>query len=444
MPTDNLEQLSDEELIRMAGGSDDLESLSDEELIRLASEESPSKKSLPEILGMNLKKAAKETYTEGVAPILHGVSTAAFGLPKVLARKVSPEFEKQVFPEQETGSGKSLRFISEVGGYFGGGASKLAQKAASKFTNKAVKGAVGGAVGGGTQLDVGGQTGVGEKGPTLKGQAMQAITGAGVGAAAVPIVAGVKSVGGFLGKKSTPFLKKVQDAVWQSKYNATEKFGSQIDELVNKSPDNRASLRETIDNFSERYKGGTEKLDDGRVLNLDPDPKLRAAIRRSPKTKQLFENPDLADDLSVRDMQDIINEVQSKVTPQKLKGGGIRSDDRAVMDFIHEIKGAQLDAFPEMAGIRDSYKQSIRAYNNVRNKLLDSNIKKNLVSGFGDEPLVQESFEKLLDKQLVEEVKNFKNTQRLLNATGLVARKTLEGAAIGTAGTILFNRFRNH
>ena len=162
-------------------------------------EENP-KESIPQMFGRNITKAVRETYTEGVSPILSGLSTAAFGAPRQaikdplsalglsgLAKKFAPQIaekiqekgkslEKSIFPEQETGTGKATRFVSEVAGIFGGGASKLAKMAGEKIIGKTLpiigkkilKGAAEGATLGGTQI-------TGE--PSLKRQATQATIG---------------------------------------------------------------------------------------------------------------------------------------------------------------------------------------------------------------------------------------------------------------------------
>ena len=68
---------------------------------------------IPQMLGRNLQEAARTTYREGISPVLSGISTAAFGLPKAI---IPESYRKAIFPEQETLSGKALR-ESEIAGF---------------------------------------------------------------------------------------------------------------------------------------------------------------------------------------------------------------------------------------------------------------------------------------------------------------------------------------
>lgn len=190
------------------------------------------KESIPQMLESNLKEA----YAEGVAPAVHGLSTMAFGVPKVIvrdplkmfglsgvAKKIMPEqykkirdfgqkAEEVIFPEQKTIQGKAFRGISEVAGLFRGGAAKTAELAGKSFLEgtkkflpkaaglgstkevigtrrkaiilqKALRSGVEGATFGATQLDVASGLPYGsEDGPTFSGQLKQAATGAVLGA----------------------------------------------------------------------------------------------------------------------------------------------------------------------------------------------------------------------------------------------------------------------
>jgi len=90
-----------------------------------------------QMIGENLKEAAQTTYSEGVAPMLHGLSTAAFGIPKGALNKYSPELSKKIFAEQETLGGKALRAGSETLGFLRGGAVKVGGALTRKILGRA-------------------------------------------------------------------------------------------------------------------------------------------------------------------------------------------------------------------------------------------------------------------------------------------------------------------
>jgi len=134
---------------------------------------------IPQMLGRNLVEAGQKTYKEGISPILSGLSTAAFGLPKAAATQAG--VKEQVFPEQETVGGKILRGVSETAGFMGGGAVKTGAKVAEKIggnllRNKIARGA--------TEFGIAGALQTPEEDMIAPGQrATQAVIGAFLGGA---------------------------------------------------------------------------------------------------------------------------------------------------------------------------------------------------------------------------------------------------------------------
>ena len=72
------------------------------------------------MLGHNAKEAAKSTYAEVLAPIVHGSSTLAFGVPKKVSEMTGTK--DIIFPEQTTPQGKFTRGVFETFGFLRGGA----------------------------------------------------------------------------------------------------------------------------------------------------------------------------------------------------------------------------------------------------------------------------------------------------------------------------------
>lgn len=68
-----------------------------------------------------LQDIVQGIYRENYAPVMHGLSTLGFGLPKAIVGKVSPQAKEAIFPEQTSLGGKALRGVSEVGGALLGG-----------------------------------------------------------------------------------------------------------------------------------------------------------------------------------------------------------------------------------------------------------------------------------------------------------------------------------
>ena len=86
---------------------------------------SKSQEPIGKMLLRNLKTAGRETYAEGIAPLVHGASTLAFGIPRVAAKTTGTK--ELIYPEQKTFIGKTLRLGAEGTGYLAGGAAKGGQ-----------------------------------------------------------------------------------------------------------------------------------------------------------------------------------------------------------------------------------------------------------------------------------------------------------------------------
>lgn len=200
----------------------------------------PENESIGQLLLRNAMLAGQETYREGVSPILSGVSTALFGAPKAVINKISPELEQQIFPEQQSITGKATRFASEAAGYLGGGAAKLAQKTyqavaknmlkkgVDKTLTRAAAAMVSGGVAGGAQLT--------DKDPTVQGQLQQA---------------GLSSVAGVMFAVGKEFPKVLNLGGQKTGYKIAQK----ADRGINKVGD---YLSKQYDDFFLNVKGKTD------------------------------------------------------------------------------------------------------------------------------------------------------------------------------------------
>ncbi|MBU0907347.1 MAG: hypothetical protein KKE05_04300 [Nanoarchaeota archaeon] len=359
----------------------------------------------------------EEIKTELVSPVLSGASTAAFGLPKAAIKKFGGEgLEEKIFPEQTTGLGKTLRLGSEVRGIFKGGAATLAKKIGDitfKKTGSALlKGAAEGATFGGSQFagdDI-----------SLEDQAVQAGVGATFGTFLGFISKAKKGIDKAT-KGAPGFLRKVRGAVFQRKRQASEQFGSQLEDLSRVNPNRKVSLRQVV-----------EKINSTAA----EEPKLKSIINRTPSIKRISDNPQLADTVPVEEAQRIINDLTAKLPSSKKLGFNVTSDDIAIFDVIDDIRGSQLDAFPEMAEIRQSYSQVINKYNLIKGKIKAGSLQSSLIKDFGDREL-KEAFEELVPSDILKEVKEFRRIHGALDFTGRVGRRAAEGAAIVGAGGLV-------
>jgi hypothetical protein len=165
-----------------------------------------------------IKQAEPTAYSEVASPLLSGASSAAFGIPKYLVNKIGGEKAlEQVFPEQQTLGGKTLRVGAEVAGLVGGGAGRLATAVAGKIIPKVASSGLGlkasvgaidsfnrsrlmanvgrGAITGG----VGATTQVLNPDTNIEQQLTQGVSGTVLGGA-LPVIGQLKGVGKFLNR----------------------------------------------------------------------------------------------------------------------------------------------------------------------------------------------------------------------------------------------------
>jgi hypothetical protein len=156
-------------------------------------------KSVSRMISDNLKGAAEETYREIIAPFVHGASTFAAGIPKMISKgqdkRLGVNSTDMIFPEQKTAQGKLLRGVGEYAGFttglpgraamatgklIGQGVKKLIPKASGKFLSKAIQGVGAGAAG------------MAAAGDTLESRKQGAKIGALIGGAATGVSPAIK------------------------------------------------------------------------------------------------------------------------------------------------------------------------------------------------------------------------------------------------------------
>lgn len=177
-----------------------------------------------------LAETGKELYSELIAPIAHGASTFAGGLPKMVAKEEAArnQVPEMIFPEQKTPIGKLIRGGAETLGFTAGAPGRLAS-----FTGRAIgKGAgmlpkfAGKALAQRVLQGAGaGAVGMGAAGDTLENRKELAQMGATIGGA-IPI-AGVsaKQVGGLI-TKSGRWLAKNIGGVTDATVDIIKKLGA--------------------------------------------------------------------------------------------------------------------------------------------------------------------------------------------------------------------------
>jgi hypothetical protein len=198
----------------------------------------------------------------------------------------------------------------------------------------------------------------------LKARGKQAVAGALVGIGIAGLQSAASTVQSVVDPtKNARRLRFIRNRFSKIKRGAVNKFGADLDDLVATNPDNKMSLRDLVDDINSKDQGYTDE-----TIRL---------LKRSPKMKQLLEDPKLANELSVKDAQEIINSMNDKVP------ANIRYKDLDFLDVQTSVKAAQLDAFPEMEAVRKAYSEVITPYNQVKSQFRFNRLQKAIVNDFG-------------------------------------------------------------
>lgn len=231
---------------------------------------------------------------------------------------------------------------------------------------------------------------------------------------------GVKNAIKYMGGgEQAKLAETVRKAAYQAKTDAVTQFGDSTDSLAKANPTRSVSLRQVVDGINS---------------NVDEmAPEAKAVLRKTPILKDLINDPKLSDNVSLEDTQKIINYIGTKV-PSTIKANHLD-----IMDALNDIRASQLDAFPEMQGVRDKYGEFKNSFNSIKGKLKQGALIKNMADDFGDAE-IKKNVTKILNKDMLDEVKKFQQAKQVLKAAGIVAKTvgygTLAGAGLKEGGDL--------
>lgn len=237
----------------------------------------------------------------------------------------------------------------------------------------------------------------------IKTRALQSGIGATLGAAGGYLSSALKGLKTATSSKAgAAFSKQVAQSLRNAKKAAVNTFGEHLDRLEKSFPDKTVSLRQVIDKVN-------------ATAGTSPD--LNSVVNRSQGLKRLVNNPELANEVPLTEVQSIINEYKANL-PQRLRSGkAVDFNDFPVLDIADDIKAAQLDAFPELAPVREEYAKFSQQYETVKKAAADTGAYNAVAKRFGN-PVAEEASKKLLDPKTQQAITNFRR--------GLLLKKGLK------------------
>ncbi len=242
-----------------------------------------------------------------------------------------------------------------------------------------------------------------------------------VESAKYPLKSG-KTLGQAFGNIKNPagLAERSQKAFYKVKSDLVSKFGDDLDKAALNNPDKSVSLRNNIDYIK---------------LNMEDMPsEVQSVFRKTPILNSMLDNPELANNVNLRDTQQILNYLNNKVPPQ------IKFKHLDLLDTINDIRASQLDAFPEMANIRAIYAQSIEPYKNLRNFFKFNRTLKAIENDFGG-PQGIKALKSIMPKEMIKEIGGYKNAIKLLRGFGIIGKVAIGGGVAGAAGKTAWDMF---
>jgi hypothetical protein len=276
----------------------------------------------------------------------------------------------------------------------------------AQIANEGVGSILGGAVGVGAAAGAGYgllKTGI----PQNMGRAIGSI---GSGVANMPKVFNIT--------KGANFAQEIRGAYTQAHTEAVNKFGIELDTLAKNSPKARVDLSEVIMN-----------------LKTDPDvsSKTLSTLKKIPEIAKIWDSPTAAAKVPLKNTQNIINYIQTKV-PREIK-----ASNYDLMDTLNNIRGKQLDAFPELSGARAEYAKFIEPYKNVKQYFKFNRILGAMRDKFGGAEGMK-AVESILPKSAIKKIGGYRAAAKMAEIPGdipLIGKffKSM-GGALGVAPMI--------
>lgn len=217
----------------------------------------------------------------------------------------------------------------------------------------------------------------------------------------------------ILSKEADKFARQVQKEFVGIKSAAVQRWDEGVQRLAAANPNKMVSLRNVVDDI---------------IVNKEVlSPEARNVFMKTPLLKKFIENPSLADNVSLRDAQSIINYINTKV-PSTIKYNNLD-----LLDVLSDIKASQLDAFPEMANMRMDYAKIAEPWKNIKNNFKFNKTLQAINTDFGG-PQAQEAVKALFSEQTIKEMGGYKNAIKAVKAIKAALGWGVAGSLLGVGG----------
>lgn len=218
-------------------------------------------------------------------------------------------------------------------------------------------------------------------------------------------------------KEKVKVLENVRSAIQSVPRKARSLFADDLIRLNNekimmgKNPS--ISIKPMIDDLI--ASGASEEL----------KPSVERVINSVPEIQKMLKNPSLAENITLKESQDILNSIKSQLSNSKLSGVGNRPTDIPIYeDLINEITKSQLDVHPEFADTKKAFGSVMDNYKKIKGKITEGGLHKNILEKFGGPELNNKISEILSgNKSVLGQIRKYRrvNTGKKLVKTAIPA-----------------------
>ena len=239
-------------------------------------------------------------------------------------------------------------------------------------------------------------------------------------------------------KKIVEFDSKVRGEYFGARVKAGDAFEESLKAVQKATPGQKVDLMAA-------FKGLGVELDEaGQITSQNPKllSDLQSALRKSGnKTLQNILSTGDASNLTLEQTQDIVSSIKKIPSfAQKLNQGKFANwtdTDAHVIQFIEDVRDAQLSAFPEFEKTLGAYRETMHKFRIVKPFFKETNLITNMLNDFQNKPVIKKFVRDLLPKNIVKDIDNVRKVSKIISSakkTAIVGAEILGASALAGVG----------
>lgn len=174
-------------------------------------------------------------------------------------------------------------------------------------------------------------------------------------------------------------------------------FGGKLDKFQKAKPNQRVDISKQMKDFEK---------------GLGDKSKFKSLLKSSPRLRSAYSKAQRGSDLTLRETQDLVNQLKSGVSESQLSGFKVRPSGQEVNEFIGSIQGAKHTAFPEVRFTDATYGKMSDYTNAVENFMKYGKTSQGLKSMMNN-PEMRKSLQTILPKDTYDVIKETANAQKM-------------------------------